>query len=177
MKKNIKFTSTTSQLTNIIPLMFTLMLTIIIVAFSSYLKVEILKLFELIPNNKYVVDVNPSVIIYIICCIIWLRLLWKVLVTNSLYYDFEDGRIAMHFGVLNKEIDYLEYYRIKDHSIKQPLIARIAGLYNIDIISTDRTHPVLNMKYLKNFKNREPELRGFIEKSTSTGRGREIDVV
>ena len=83
----------------------------------------------------------------------------------------------MNFGVLNKEIDYLEYFRIKDYTVRRPLIARIAGLHNLEILSTDRTHPFLYMQCLTNFKDREPAFRKSLMNSSATGRGREVDVV
>lgn len=119
-------------------------------------------------NEKYF-----SFIIFILMVIS----VWKILVVKNNYYTFEEERIVMYSGVINKNVDYLEYYRIKDYTVKQNLIDRIFNLHNIQIISTDRTHPNLHIKYLKNFDNTEEILRTGINNTTKNGRGREIDVV
>lgn len=103
--------------------------------------------------------------------------IWKILVIKNSYFIFEEDRLVMYSGVINKDIDYLEYYRIKDYTVKQNIIDRIFNLHNIQIISTDRTHPNLHIKYLKNFNNTEEVLRNGIINATKSGRGREIDVV
>lgn len=103
--------------------------------------------------------------------------LWKIISVKNKYFVFDDDRIIMYNGIFNKDIDYIEYYRIKDYTVKQNIIQRFFNLHNIKIISTDRTHPNLNIKYLKNFNNTEELLRNGINNSTKNGRGREIDVV
>jgi hypothetical protein len=153
------------------------MITIASIYFNDKLEEVTTLLFSIILNYTKIPEISPSITIYIIISFVWFRLLWQVLLTHSSYYEFEENRIVLHFGVINKSIDYIEYFRIKDYTVKRSLVARMAGLYSLSLVSTDRTHPYLYMSYLTNFKGRESELREFIARASSTGKGREIDVV
>jgi len=102
---------------------------------------------------------------------------WKVLTVYNEEYIFNEDRLIVNTGVLNKKSDFLEYYRIKDYTLTRSLTERIFSLCTISIISTDRTNPMLNLSYIKNFSNREPSFRNAIDVSTATGKGRELDIV
>jgi uncharacterized membrane protein YdbT with pleckstrin-like domain len=177
MNHEILFTSRTSQFTNVIAFLITCILTGASIFFKDTLSSITEQIFGIISNFTEMPEITTSALLYVILTIVWLKFIWKILAVHNLYYDFEEERIVLHFGVLNKETDYIEYFRIKDYTIKRPLIARLAGLHNLEIVSTDRSHPYLHMQYLTNFKDREPELRKGIEKAGATGRGREVDVV
>jgi uncharacterized membrane protein YdbT with pleckstrin-like domain len=180
MNKDEKFISRTSQFSNILTFFINIIITAIILFFSDKIIGIPMKVIDIISQYKSLPEITSPIGIYFIIfmlVILWSRVIWQILLTNSLYYEFESERIVLHFGVLNKETNYIEYFRIKDYTIKRPLIVRILGLYNLELVSTDRTHPYLYMRFLTNFKGREEELRELITIASSTGRGREVDVV
>ena len=118
-----------------------------------------------------------TVVLYLTLSIPWLFSMWRILVVHNTIYEFTNDRILIEKGVLNKENDFLEYYRIKDYSIKRPLLARMFNLCDMSIISTDRTDPLLNINMVDNLLEHEGLIRNKIEESTAQGKGREIDVV
>jgi uncharacterized membrane protein YdbT with pleckstrin-like domain len=103
--------------------------------------------------------------------------IWQMLVVYNEEYIFKADRLIISSGVLNKKSDFLEYFRIKDYTITHSLIERILGLCSIEIISTDRSNPLLNLTKIKDFSQHEPILREGIDLSMATGRGREVDIV
>ena len=102
---------------------------------------------------------------------------WKMLCVWNEEYAFNKGRLIVTSGVLNKKSDYLEYFRVKDYSITRTLIERPFSLCTLNIISTDRTNPILELSYIKNFSRHEPSFRDAIDEATASGRGREVDIV
>ena len=94
-------------------------------------------------------------------------------------YAFSEKRVIFSKGVLNRTSDPIEYYRIKDVVIEQPLHYQALGLMRLRIISTDRTVPLLLLDGIK--KNDgfhiEPVLREQIELATNSGKGRELEVL
>jgi uncharacterized membrane protein YdbT with pleckstrin-like domain len=177
MSDNNYFTSRTSQVTNLSSFIFSTIITILAVLASDYLSVINVTIFDLLVQYFELPNITESLLLYLVIFFIWGFFAWKCLVTRSVYYYFEEERIVMHKGVLNKEVDYIDYFRIKDYSIKRSLMARIFNYHNIEIVSTDRTHPFLNIKGLTNFSKGEVTIRTGIENRTATGRGRELDVV
>lgn len=169
--------SKVSQMSNITTFVVTIVITAICLYMSDSLSSITSGILELIGNISETPDINPSVTLYVLLFIVWAKLAWRVLVVKNTYYSFEEERIALHSGVLNKEVDYIEYFRVKDYTIKRPLIARMFKLHDLEIISTDRTHPYLYLRGLTDFFDGENTLRKGIKESSATGRGREVDVV
>jgi uncharacterized membrane protein YdbT with pleckstrin-like domain len=178
MSDKILFRCGASQVGTVIPAITTLVLTILFLSFSSYIIPFIDGIFYKILDNPPESDkVIGYIFNTIIVMLLWTRVLWSYLVIKNTEYVFCEDRLMINHGVINKEFDYTEYYRIKDYAVKRPLIARMFKLNNIEIISTDRSHPFLNLRLVTNFQDKEPVLRNLIEDSATNGRGREIDVV
>jgi uncharacterized membrane protein YdbT with pleckstrin-like domain len=174
---NILLTCRISQAQNLFLLIITSLFSFGLFYYKSILQNATGNLLDFISNFQEIPELTNDLLLFILLAILFLNLLWKIASTHFTYYEFDEERIIMHLGVLNKQIDYLDYYRIKDYQITQPLLIRIMGLHNIEIISTDRSHPYLKLTYLNNFKQGENVLRNGIKNTTETGRGREIDVV
>ena len=54
-------------------------------------------------------------------------------------YEVSDDRLILHKGIINKSIDEIELYRIKDIRIDFSLINQWAGIGTITLISSDET--------------------------------------
>jgi uncharacterized membrane protein YdbT with pleckstrin-like domain len=181
MVEQILFKSKISQAINLLSILVSTLVTLVILVFKKNIIEGIIDLLtslnEVVPIQNFDAEKYGTIFLFIIIGIFWLRTMWKMLVTHNTIYEFTNDRILMEFGVLNKENDFLEYFRIKDYTVKRPLIARMLKLCDIYIISTDRTHPRLKLRYINNLLGKEVLLRNKIEESTASGRGRELDVV
>lgn len=181
MVEQILFRSKISQAVNLMSIFISTLITVLIVFFKINIIECMISLLtnlnEIIPIQNFDADKYGTIFLFIVMGIFWLRTIWKMLVVHNTVYEFTNDRIVMEFGVLNKENDFLEYFRIKDYTVKRPLIARMLKLCDIYIISTDRTHPRLKLRYINNLLGQEVLLRNKIEESTANGRGRELDVV
>ena len=70
---------------------------------------------------------------------------WRWLVIRNTRYELTTQRLFTYHGVLNKEIDELELYRVKDFSQKSPFFLRLVGLGVVQVDTTDRSHPVVTI--------------------------------
>ena len=52
-------------------------------------------------------------------------------------------RLRYSSGILNKTLDDLELYRIKDITLNQPLLQRLVGLGTVVMVTSDATTPIL----------------------------------
>lgn len=102
---------------------------------------------------------------------------WRYLDTATRIYQFRSDRLVFHFGILNSNKDNVEYYRVKDFYSNAPFWMRPFGLSHFHLISTDRRSPYLKVPGIKGVDLHEDGIRDAIEKSTESGKGREIDIV
>lgn len=106
-----------------------------------------------------------------------LSICWRYLETHLRVYTFRADRLVFQYGVLNRNKDNVEYYRIKDFYSDAPFWMRPFGISNFHLISTDRRSPYLKVPGIKGVELHEDAIRNAIEKACQTGRGQEIDIV
>ena len=75
-----------------------------------------------------------------------------LMVIYSAYYTFtnvfevDDTRLIHSYGVFSRTIDEVELYRIKDYTISQNLFMRLVGIYNLKLVTSDKSQPILLIK-------------------------------
>jgi len=78
--------------------------------------------------------------------------------------------------VLNRRVDELELYRVKDYAMEQPLLLRLVGLGNLTMITSDATNPQVSMKAIADVENVREKLRTAVQNERDRKRVRELDV-
>jgi uncharacterized membrane protein YdbT with pleckstrin-like domain len=102
--------------------------------------------------------------------------IWRWLVTRCTHYEVTSERISHEYGVLNKRVEEIELYRVKDTGFDQPLWLRLVGLGHVVLRTSDRSDPVFVMRALRDGRALRENLRGAIEKLREKKGVREIDV-
>jgi uncharacterized membrane protein YdbT with pleckstrin-like domain len=110
-------------------------------------------------------------ILLIIFLIYFIRFL-KIINTR---YQLTTQRLKMEKGVLNKYIDEIELYRIKDYQVEKPLFQRLIKCGNIKIYSSDRNFNYIKLKGIKNVEIFKDMLRLNVEKQRKIKGVREFD--
>lgn len=116
---------------------------------------------------------SPSQILnvpaYIVCTLlVWLVVplfvaLWKYLVLRNVRYELTSERLRVRQGVLNKHLDELELYRVRDYKLERPLFLRIFSLANITLRTTDSSHPLMELSAIRNGEEVRELLRRHVE--------------
>jgi hypothetical protein len=78
--------------------------------------------------------------------------------------------------VLNRRVDELELYRVKDYAMEQPLLLRLVGLGNVTLITSDATNPNVSMKAIPDVESVREKLRTAVQSERDRKRVRELDV-
>ncbi len=89
--------------------------------------------------------------------------LWAWLKTKNCIYTLTTERLMIRSGVLNKATESLELYRVRDLQVLEPFWARIFGLKNYHLITTDSTTPQLVLDFIPGSANLGDHLRTQIE--------------
>lgn len=101
--------------------------------------------------------------------------LWKYFYTKLNVLEITNQRIIEHRGILSKETNELELYRIKDLKLEQPFFLRILGLSNIVLVTTDHSNPLFVIRGIAEGRNIKEKLRVAIERRRDIKGVREID--
>ncbi len=89
---------------------------------------------------------------YVICGLLsWLVIpifiaIWKWLVVRNIRYELTTERLRLRQGVLNKQLDELELYRVRDYRLEQPFWLRLFSLSNITIRTAETSDRVITLR-------------------------------
>ena len=89
------------------------------------------------------VFINSSTILSII---LTLRIIYGLIYFKMLRYDLYRDRLISKKGVFTYHLDFLELYRIKDYTVYQSFFMRVFNMMTIQLVTSDRTTPILNLK-------------------------------
>ena len=89
--------------------------------------------------------------------------LWKWLVLRNTRYELTSERLKIRQGVLNKELDELELYRVRDYKLEQPLVLRIFSLGNITLRTSDTSHPYIVLRAIHEGEHVRELIRKYVE--------------
>lgn len=101
---------------------------------------------------------------------------WKWLVLANTRYELTTQRLRMRTGVLNKRLEELELYRVRDYRLHQPFHLRLFSLANIILQSSDRSTPTILLRAVPRGEMIREEMRTYVEEARRRRGVREVDV-
>lgn len=129
---------------------------------------------------------TPSQLVNLGWYILWLLLFWLViplfillwqwLVIRNTVYELTSERLKLRSGVLNKHLDEVELYRVRDYKLEQPFFQRPFGLGNIVMQTSDRSHPTVRLRAVRNGEQLYERIRSAVEQARAKKGVREVDV-
>ena len=138
-------------------------------------------------EEKLIWSGSPSLVINIpvfASCVLLIRLVvplfsivWKWLVTRLTRYELTTERLRTRSGVLNKELDELELYRVREYKLDQPVWLRLFSLGNIILQTSDLSNPTITLRAIPNSENVREQIRTYVEACRVKKGVRELDVV
>jgi uncharacterized membrane protein YdbT with pleckstrin-like domain len=102
---------------------------------------------------------------------------WKWLVTRMTKYELTTERLRTRHGVINKEMDELELYRVRDYKLDQPFFLRIFSLANIVLQTSDISNPVIIIRAVRDSEQIREQIRNSVEACRTRKGVREVDIV
>ncbi len=106
-------------------------------------------------------------------------MLWKWFGNLATTYELTPDRLILHKGIVNKSIDEIELYRVKDVRIDFTLINQTADIGTITIASSDETtrDAPLVISDVPQARARREKLRELVDTARRQRGVREIDMV
>lgn len=112
---------------------------------------------------------SPLIIPLFIILLVWLK-------TINIKYKITTQRIIETTGILSKKIEEVEFYRIRDYSTEEPFYYRWFGLSNIILTTSDKTHPHVYLRAIKNGESVRDKIRSLVEDAKKIRKVSEIDI-
>jgi len=114
-----------------------------------------------------------SAIGLIVPLVMWIIRWW---VTKCTTYELTTQRLKITKGILNKDLDELELFRVKDYSMTQPLFLRMLGLGHLTMVTSDASTPTVAIKAIPKVEEVREMLRTAVQVERDRKRVRELDV-
>lgn len=110
-----------------------------------------------------------------ICLFTLLTAIYNVLKIWCISYEISQEEIRIKRGILNRNHEFVELYRVKDYSLNQPLVYRFFGLGNLTLFTSDRTHPVFTLRAIGEPEKKYQLLRELVERNRKEKHVFEVD--
>jgi membrane protein YdbS with pleckstrin-like domain len=115
----------------------------------------------------------PPAFIALVFPILWA--VWNSLVVRCKVFELTTQRLRFSEGVINRHIDEIELYRIKDSLMTRAWWMRLTGLATIELQTSDRSTPQLTIPAIPRGEEIREMLRKQVELVREKKRVREMD--
>lgn len=111
----------------------------------------------------------PLIVPLFIILITWLR-------TSTTRYKLTNQRFIETTGILSKNINEVEFYRVRDYTIRVPFIYRFFDLSDVVLITSDKSHPSICIRGVRDGIKIRDQIRGLVEEAKKIRKVSEIDI-
>ncbi|MBN2606845.1 MAG: PH domain-containing protein [Thiotrichales bacterium] len=104
--------------------------------------------------------------------------LWMLYIFLETYvtsYKVTAERVEYRHGLIIAVRDEIEIYRVKDYQLIKPLHLRMLGLSNLELATSDHSHPTLMFQAIRQGESTLEEIRNRVEAMREKKGVREID--
>ena len=133
-------------------------------------------------DEKLIWNGGPSQVVnllWFLSCVLLITIpvaFWKWLVVKTTSYELTSERLRLRHGVLNRSIEQLELYRVRDFRVDQPFWLRLFSRANIVLNTSDQMHPVFLLRAVAGAEALMDQLRTHVEACRVRKGVRDLDV-
>lgn len=103
-------------------------------------------------------------------------LAWKILEVRMISYELTSERLRLKRSFLSRSVDEIELYRVRDYTLRQGVVGRMFGVWDLHLATADRTHPQLTLRGIRDGERVRDIIRVQVEKLRRSRGVREIEV-
>lgn len=115
-------------------------------------------------------DLSPALIALAGLVPLAIGIVWTWLVRISTEYRVYQDSLEVESGILSRSIDNLQLFRVRDLGLSQSILARILGVGDVTVTSTDRSNPHLRLRRVADPRGLYETLRDLVGESQATRR-------
>jgi uncharacterized membrane protein YdbT with pleckstrin-like domain len=115
-------------------------------------------------------------ILFVFAAVPWVIAAWKWLIVANTEYELTTQRLRTRSGVLNKHLDELELYRVRDYKLEQPFFLRLFSLSTVILQTSDKSNQVLVLRAIPRGDTLREQMRTYVEEARMRRGVREVDL-
>ncbi len=115
----------------------------------------------------------PALALMVIPAVLWL---WRWWLTKTTVFTLTNERLLVTRGIITRHQDNLELYRVRDYCVKQPILLRMLGLGNLELLTSDTMTPNVIIPAIRDVEGVREKLRTSVELARDRKRVRQMDV-
>jgi membrane protein YdbS with pleckstrin-like domain len=96
--------------------------------------------------------------------------------TKTTVFTLTNERLLVTRGIITRHQDNLELYRVRDYCVKQPILLRMLGLGNLELLTSDTMTPNVAIPAIKDVEGVREKLRTSVEAARDRKRVRQMDI-
>lgn len=128
--------------------------------------------FILFPNQRQPVAIGLGSL----AALVTIVLAYQVLRQRSITITLTSQRLKTSAGILSKDDEQVELYRVRDYSVTQSFWQRVVGLGTVTLTTTDSVTPVVSIANIARPHDLRELVRQHTERVRRVQRVREIEV-
>jgi uncharacterized membrane protein YdbT with pleckstrin-like domain len=97
--------------------------------------------------------------------------------TRTTEYKLTTQRFKTRFGILNRRLDELELFRVRDQAMEQPILMRLFGIGNLILTTADATCPTVYLRAIPEVDKVREMFRATVQTERDRRRVRPLDMV
>lgn len=101
---------------------------------------------------------------------------WRWWLTKTTVFTLTNERLLVTRGIITRHQDNLELYRVRDYCVKQPILLRMLGLGNLELLTSDTMTPNVIIAAIRDVEGVREKLRTSVESARDRKRVRQMDV-
>ena len=138
--------------------------------FCLLLAAGVLAVYFLIPaaNQK------PLVLLGLLVPALWLLSAWIGIRCRR--YEITSERVKITTGLLSRQTNELELYRVRDYSVIEPFWLRLVGCGNIVLVTADRTTPQIVLRAVPRAQSLKDQIRTHTERMRQRRGVRDLEI-
>ncbi|HZZ27686.1 MAG TPA: PH domain-containing protein [Pirellulales bacterium] len=95
---------------------------------------------------------------------------------KSIHYSLTTQRLKITAGLVSRRVVEIELFRIRDLSVEQTFLQRMAGIGHVQAISSDKDAQAIHLVGVRHPQDVKEQLRTFVMESRRTTGTRDIDL-
>lgn len=138
------------------------------------------------PREETIWSGHPSQVlnfwIYVVCGALFFLIapllvaLWEYFKLRSIKYEISTERLRITTGMFSRSFEEIELYRVRDYRLEQPFLLRMFHLYNIHLVTSDKSTPTVTLEGIADGPALRDTLRKHVERMRKEKGIREIDM-
>jgi uncharacterized membrane protein YdbT with pleckstrin-like domain len=117
---------------------------------------------------------QPLILLGLIIPFLWALARW--IGTRCHRYEVTSERVKITTGLLSRQTNELELYRVRDYSVVEPFWLRLVGCGNVVLVTADRTTPQFVLRAVPHAASLKDQIRTHTERMRQRRGVRDLEI-